>query len=50
MAQAQIDGGVDIVQDVAGLDGGSADVRVDDSTFEGCDDQDSEAQDGNCHQ
>ena len=50
MAQAEVDGGVDIVQDVAGLDGGSTDVLVDNSTLEGSDDQDPETQDGNSHQ
>ena len=50
VAQVEVDRGVDVVQDVAGLDGGSANVRVDDSTFEGCDDQNPETQDGNCHQ
>ena len=50
MVQAEVDGGVDVVQDVAGLDGGGADVLVNDSTFEGCDDQNPETQDGNSHQ
>ena len=50
VAQAKVDGGIDVVQDVTGLDGGGADVLVNDSTFEGCDDQNPETQDGNSHQ
>ena len=50
VAQVEVDSGVDVVQDVAGLDGGGADVLVDNSTLEGCDDQDSETQNGKCHQ
>ena len=44
MAQAKVDGGIDVVQDVTGLDGGGADVRVNDSTFEGSDDQNPKTQ------
>ena len=50
VVQAEVDGGVDVVQDVAGLDGGGADVLVDDSTFESSDDQNPETQNGNGHQ
>ena len=44
VAQAKVDGGIDVVQDVTGLDGGGADVRVNDSTFEGSDDQNPKTQ------
>ena len=48
--QAEVDSGVDVVQDVAGLDGGGADILVDNSTFEGSDDQNSETQNCDDHQ
>ena len=50
MAQAEVDGGIDVVQDVAGLDSGSADVLVDNSTLEGSDDQNPETQNCDDHQ